>query len=406
MDKEIILLAMVKLNHHYQKLIDKPFGNQAEKRVAQCIKEHPSAVLLHLTASDMPLPPPASILSALLDASQGLAASPPPIEDLLSLRKAIASSYANIHADEIFISPSARSTLAELQEIFSIENRIAIPDPCDPAILDVHVMAGRTRPLLKTGLYGGVTYLSCTEQNNLQPQLPNCPVDLIYLSSPHNPTGVALDKALLTQWVQYAKKHQAIILYDSSYQAFISSDAPRSIYEIEGAHEVAIEVRSLAKMGAFAPLRCAYAVIPQSLKVQDAGARRSVHALWTRRLETRDPSVTYPIQKAAAALFTSQGKKQAAQLIHTSQTQALTLLTGLRALGYTVYGGVDSPYIWCKTPSKITSWNFFEFLLEHVHIVTTPGIAFGKGGDGYIRFSAFTKPEVISESLSRLKKLA
>jgi LL-diaminopimelate aminotransferase len=267
-------------------------------------------------------------------------------------------------------------------------------------------MAGRTRPLLKTGRYGGILYLPCTEENGFNPEPPSTHADLIYLSSPNNPTGVAMDRALLTRWVEYAKQHQSVILFDGAYEAFITSDAPRSIYEIEGAKEVAIEVRSFSKSAGFTGLRCSYTVVPHELKIHDAGSLHSLHALWNRRVQTKTNGVSYPIQKATEALYTPEGQKALRETVRNYTNRAKLLLEGLKKLGYPVYGGIDSPYIWCKTPPKIESWDFFDFLLNHIQVVTIPGTGFGPSGEGYVRLSAFAEANVIQETLSRFKKLA
>jgi LL-diaminopimelate aminotransferase len=403
---------MAKLNHHYQKLSGNYLFPEIEKRVETFKKKQPHASILNLGIGDATLPLFPSVVKALTDASMEMGDKKTfrgygPSEGYLFLREAIAKhDYQDISADEIFISDGANTDIANLQEIFSLENRIAVPDPTYPVYVDTNVMAGRTRPLLKTGRYGGITYLPCSEENGFQPQLPNVHVDVVYLCSPNNPTGLAMDRELLTAWVKYAKEHEAVILFDGAYEAFITSGAPRSIYEIEGAKEVAIEVRSFSKSAGFTGLRCSYTVIPHALKVRDAGAIHALHALWKRRVETKSNGVSYPIQKAAAALYTPQGQKEMLETVHTYSQRAKVLRDGLQSLGYTVYGGIDSPYIWCKTPPKVSSWEFFDFLLENVHIVTLPGLGFGLEGDGYIRFSAFAEPSAIAECLLRFKNLA
>ncbi len=402
---------MTKLNHHYLKLDPICLFTEIEKRVAAHQKKVPLAPLLDLGIGDSTTPLSPSVIQALTLASRELGDKKTfrgygPSQGYLFLREAIAKNeYRGISPDEIFISDGANSDIANLQEIFSIESKIAVPDPSYPLYVESNVMAGRTRPLLKTGRFGGVHYLPATPENHFQPEPPaNVPLDLIYLSSPSNPTGVAMSKETLTAWVQYAKKHQAVILYDGTYEAFITSGAPRSIYEIEGAKEVAIEVRSFSKSAGFTGLRCSYTVIPHALKVSDAGSIYSLHALWRRRVETKTNGVAYPVQKGAAALFTEEGKRETKERVQLYLQRAKMLLEGLKKLGYTVYGGIDSPYIWCKTPPKISSWEFFDFLLENAHIVTMPGVGFGKEGDHYVRISAFA--EGIQDCLNRFKSLA
>ncbi len=410
MDKEIILSTMAKLNHHYQKLAGNYLFPEIDKRVEALKKKEPKASLLNLGVGDVTAPLSPTVIAALIAASKEMGDLKTfrgygPSEGYLFLREAIAKNdYTDISPDEIFISDGANTDIANLQEIFSIDNRIAIPDPSYPVYVDTNVMAGRTRSLLKTGRYGGIVYLPCIAENGFQPQPPNVHADLIYLCSPNNPTGIAMDRELLARWIKYAKEHEAVLLFDGAYEAFITSGAPRSIYEIEGAKEVAIEVRSFSKSAGFTGLRCSYTVIPHQLKVRDAGALRSLHSLWKRRVDTKSNGVSYPVQKAAAALYTPEGQKEMQELVRTYNERAKVLLEGLKRLGYTVYGGIDSPYIWCKTPPKVTSWEFFDFLLENAHIISIPGLGFGKEGDGYVRFSAFAAS--IAESLFRFKNLA
>ncbi len=413
MDKQIILFPMTKLNHHYQKLGSNYIFSEIEKRVEALKIKLPRSSILNLGVGDVttPLYPP--VIEALSKATQEMGDKKTfrgygPSEGYAFLREAIAKTdYSNlISPEEIFISDGANTDIANLQEIFSVDNRVAIPDPAYPVYVETNVMAGRTRPLLKTGRYGGITYLPCTEENGMQPQPPYAHVDLIYLCSPNNPTGLAMDKELLTRWVNYAKAHEAVILFDGAYEAFITSDAPRSIYEIEGAKEVAIEIRSFSKSAGFTGLRCSYTVVPFELKLRDAGAIHSLHSLWKRRVETKSNGVSYPIQRAAAALYTPLGQKAMRETVQSYIERAQFLRDGLKQLGYTVYGGIDSPYVWCKTPPKVTSWEFFDFLLENAQIVTIPGIGFGQEGDGYIRLSGFAEKSVIDETLIRFKNLA
>ncbi len=408
--KAIILSAMAKINHHFQKLQAAYIFPEIEKRVEKLQQKQPSAKFLNLGIGDITYPLFPSVTKALFDATSEMSEQPKgygPSCGYEFLKKAIAENdYQNILPDEIFISDGINSDISNIQEIFSAENRVAVIDPAYPVYVDTNVMAGRTRPQLKIGGYGGITYLVCTEENGFQPEPPTSHVDLIYLCSPNNPTGVSLNKDLLGRWVKYAKKHGAVILFDGAYEAFITSDAPRSIYEIDGAKEVAIEFRSFSKSAGFTGLRCSYTVVPHELKIRDAGTVHSIHALWKRRVETKSNGVSYPIQKAAFSLYTPEGKKAIREAAFAINARAKNLLDGLKQIGYTVYGGIDSPYIWCKLPPKISSWEFFDFLLENAHIISVPGSGFGKGGEGYVRFSAFAETEVIVETLSRFKALA
>ncbi len=404
---------MTKLNLNYHKLSNDYLFPQIEKRLEAMKQKQPEASFLNLGVGDVTLPLFPNVIEALLEASQEMGEKTTfrgygPSEGYLFLRKAIAEYdyHKKFSPDEIFISDGANTDLANLQEIFSLENKVAVIDPAYPVYVETNVMAGRTRPLLKTGRHGGITYLSCTEENGFQPELPNAHVDLIYLCSPNNPTGVALTQETLKKFVDYAKKNEAIIIYDGAYEAFITSGAPRSIYEIKGADEVAIEVRSFSKSAGFTGLRCSYTVIPHKLKVYDAGAVHSLHALWKRRVDTKTNGVSYPIQKAALALYAPEGQKALRETVKKYTDRSKLLLEGLKTIGYTVYGGVDSPYVWCKTPPKVGSWEFFDFLLENIQVLTLPGVGFGSGGEGFIRFSAFAEPYAIQETLQRFKKLA
>lgn len=403
---------MVKLNHHYQKLSGQYLFPEIDKRVNALKSRSPNALLLNLGIGDVSKPLTPSVVTALIAAAQEMGDKKGfrgygPSQGYLFLREAIAThDYKDlgIHAEEIFISDGAKSDLGNLQEIFATDNRVALADPTYPVYLDTNVMAGRTRLPLKTGRYGGITYLPCTEENHFQPEPPSSACDLIYLCSPNNPTGVALNREVLKQWVAYAKKHKAVILYDGAYEAYITSaDTPRSIYEIEGAKEVAIEIRSFSKSAGFTGLRCSYTVVPHALKVLDAGSVHSLYHLWKRRCETKFNGVSYPVQKAAAALYAPAGQKERQELIKTYGERARFLKEGLEKLGYTVYGGIDAPYLWCKAPGKMTSWEFFETLLEKAHIVSIPGKGFGLLGERFVRFSAFAEPTALAEGLLRLK---
>jgi len=403
---------MVKLNHHYAKLSGGYLFQEIARRTAAFREKNPEASIINLGIGDITRPLSPTIVQALESASlemgvletfKGYA----PSQGYLFLREAIAANdYKNISADEIFISDGAKNDIADIQELFAIENRIAVPNPTYPVYIDTNVMAGRTRPLLKTGGYGGVVYLPCNAANNFTPELPNRHCDLIYLCSPNNPTGTAMDRETLQKWVHYAKENKAIILFDGAYEAYIRSpNCPRSIYEIEGAHEVAIEFRSFSKTAGFTGLRCSYTVIPHSLKITEAGAIHSLHALWKRRHETKSNGVSYPTQRAAAAIYSKKGAQETKELIDSYLEGAKSLKTHLEKLNYQVVGGIDAPYLWVKAPEKLTSWQFFEMLLEKAHIITTPGVGFGSEGEGYVRLSAFGHQNQLEEGALRLTRL-
>jgi len=404
---------MVKLNHHYQKLSDEILFPQIEKKVALLQSKSPQASWIHLETGDVTRPLSPSLVYAMTNATQEMGEKSTfrgygPSNGYSFLREAIAEGdYKNlgISPDEIFISDGAKSDLSNLQELFSLENRVALPDPSCPIYLDTNIMAGRTRLPLKTGRYGGITYLECTEENGFLPSPPGTHTDLIYLCSPNNPTGTSMDKSLLKQWIDYARNHEAIILFDGTYEAYITSDAPHSIYEIEGAKEVAVEIRSFSKTAGFTGLRCSYTVIPRQIQIRDVGKTHSLHSLWTRRCQTKSNGVSYPIQKAAAAIYTQKGQQEVKELVRTYSERARFFLHGLQHLGYKAFGGIDAPYIWCKTPEKMNSWEFFDLLLEKAQIVATPGTGFGSKGAGFVRFSAFAEPTALAEGLLRIKTL-
>jgi LL-diaminopimelate aminotransferase len=405
---------MAKLNHHYTKLTANYLFQEIEQRAVAFRAKFPQADLINLGIGDIVRPLPEAIVSALENASREMGSAATfkgygPSQGYLFLREAIkANDYANlpIFPDEIFISDGAKNDIANLQEIFDIDNKVAIPNPTYPVYIDTNVMAGRTRPLLKNGGYGGVVYLPCTQKNQFIPELPNRPCDLIYLCSPNNPTGVAMGRTHLQKWVQFAKENKAIILFDGAYEAYIRSpNIPRSIYEIEGADEVAIEVRSFSKTAGFTGLRCSYTVVPRALKLIEGRQSISLHALWKRRHDTKFNGVPYPIQRAAAAVYSEQGIKEVKALIDSYLEQAGLLLHTLLQGGFQAYGGIDAPYLWVKAPGGSGSWHFFDYLLEKTHILSTPGSGFGSEGEGFVRLSVFGYPSMLSEAAKRLVRI-
>ena len=404
---------MVKLNHHYFKLAGGYLFPEIERRVAAFRKQNPQAAIVDFGIGDITGPLSPSVASALEQAAKEMGSSETfkgygPAQGYSFLREAIAQAdyqHVGIHADEIFISDGAKNDLGNLQEIFAVENRIAVPDPTYPVYIDTNVMAGRTRLPLKGGGYGSVVYLPCTEENQFIPEIPNRPSDVIYLCSPNNPTGTAMSRPALTKWVRYAKENGAVIIFDGAYEAYIRSpDAARSIYEIEGAKQVAIEIRSFSKTAGFTGLRCSYAVIPHALKIVDSHQTFSAHALWKRRQETKFGGVAYPIQRAAAAVYSEKGRQETLALIDQSLSRARLLREGLMSLGYCVYGGMDSPYLWIKAPAGLNSWQFFDLLLEKYNLVSVPGSGFGREGEGFVRFSVFASSAKIAEGLNRLRE--
>ena len=315
------------------------------------------------------------------------------------LREAIANTYfttLQITPDEIFISDGINTDITNILDLFSLSCSVGIPDPTYPAYLDATILSGRTK----------IMTLPCLETNQFHPHPPDKPCDLIYLCSPNNPTGVAMNSDLLTTWVNYALKHKAVIFFDHAYEAFISSaDVPHSIFEIPGAKECAIEFRSFSKSSGFTGLRCSYTILPKSLKARYEDKEISLHTLWHRRQAAKSNGVAYPIQKGALATLQPQGQREIKAQINSYLTQAKALKQGLIQLGLACYGGIDSPYIWVKTPKGQTSWDFFDKLLIKCHVISIPGVGFGKYGEGFVRFSAFTTPDKIDLALKRINQL-
>jgi LL-diaminopimelate aminotransferase len=312
----------------------------------------------------------------------------------------------DIGIDEIFISTGAKEDTANIQELFDQNTRIAITDPVYPVYIDSNVMAGRTGEF-KNGRYENVTYLDCTEANGFTPDIPKEKVDLIYLCFPNNPTGQVASKEYLTKWVRYAKENNALILFDAAYECFITDkDIPHSIFEIEGAKEVAMEFRSLSKTAGFTGTRCSYTIIPKELVIRDEkGELHNLNKLWSRRQSTKFNGTAYIIQRGAEAVFTEQGRSEARKVINFYLDNAKIIADGLTKLGIRYSGGKNSPYIWLKTPKGLGSWDFFNKLLEECQVVGTPGVGFGKCGEGYFRLTAFGQRENIVEAVGRLNKL-
>lgn len=322
-----------------------------------------------------------------------------PSNGYLFLREAIVNTHfaaLQITPDEIFISDGINTDITNILDLFSLSCSVGIPDPAYPAYLDATILSGRIK----------IITLPCLKTNQFHPYPPSEACDLIYLCSPNNPTGVAMNRDLLTIWVNYALKHKAIIFFDHAYEAFINSaDVPHSIFEIPGAKECVIEFRSFSKSAGFTGLRCSYTILPKALKARYEDQEISLHALWSRRQAAKSNGVAYPIQKGAFATLLPQGQSEIKMQINNYLTQAKALKQGLIQLGLDCYGGIDSPYIWVKTPKDKTSWEFFDELLIKCHLISIPGVGFGKYGAGFVRFSAFTTPDKIDLALKRINQL-
>ena len=403
---------MIKINENYNKLEASYLFSDIAKRVAAFQAANPDRDVIKLGIGDVTRPLPAACIAALHTAVDEMATESDfrgygPEQGYDFLREAIAANDfqargSDISADEVFVSDGSKCDAANIQELFATDIRVAIPDPVYPVYVDTNVMAGRTGTS-KDGRYEGLVYLESTAANNYVPGLPTEPVDLIYLCFPNNPTGAAATKAQLKTWVDYAKANKALILFDAAYEAFIRDpELPRSIYEIEGAKEVAIEFRSFSKTAGFTGTRCAYTIVPKDCVAYTSdGTAQPLHALWNRRQTTKFNGVAYPIQRAAEAVYSDEGKQQVRALSDYYLTNAALIRERMSALGYDIIGGENSPYIWVKTGSD--SWEFFDRLLNEASVVTTPGSGFGTCGQGYIRISAFNSYNNVEEALKRIE---
>ena len=313
----------------------------------------------------------------------------------------------NVSADEIFVSDGAKCDTANILDILGHQNRIAITDPVYPVYLDTNVMVGHTDAANDAGQYGGIIYLPCTEENNFVPATPDEKADIIYLCYPNNPTGATATREQLADWVAYAKENNALILFDAAYEAFIQdADIPHSIYEIDGARECAVEFRSFSKNAGFTGTRCAFTVIPKELTGTDAqGNAHSLHSLWSRRTATKFNGTSYPIQKAAEAVYSDAGKTQVQELVAHYMGNAKILREAASAAGLKVFGGTNAPYIWLKTPNGAPSWDLFDRVLNEAAVVITPGAGFGNAGEGYFRISAFNSHANAEEVAERIRKM-
>jgi LL-diaminopimelate aminotransferase len=312
-----------------------------------------------------------------------------------------------VDPDEIFVSDGAKSDTANIQELFGLESIVAVPDPVYPVYVDSNVMAGRTGPSAGQGIYEKIVYMPAVVENRFVPDLPAGKADIIYLCFPNNPTGAVATKSQLERWVDYARKNRAVILFDAAYEAFISDpEIPHSIYEIAGAKEVAIEFRSFSKTAGFTGVRCAFAVVPKELQIQSLNGRTAaLNPLWNRRLCTKFNGVSYVTQAGAAATYTPEGRAQIRDTIAIYMNNAKVIRETLSSLGYQVYGGLNAPYIWLRTPPRLGSWEFFDRLLTEAHVVTTPGAGFGPSGEGYVRLTAFGDPANVKEALGRIARI-
>ncbi len=406
---------MAYINDNYQKLKAGYLFPEIARRVREFSAATPSAKIIRLGIGDVTEPLPAACIKAMhtgLDemSSRETFKGYGPEQGYDFLRDAIATNDfkqrgIDISADEIFVSDGSKCDTGNILDIFGMKNKVAVLDPVYPVYVDTNVMVGRTGAADAQGRYDGLVYLPVTAENDFTPELPQEKVDLIYLCYPNNPTGMVASREMLKKWVDYAKANNAIIFYDAAYEAYITEpNVPRSIFEIEGAKDVAIEFRSFSKTAGFTGTRCAFTVIPKGLTAKnDKGEDVSLHALWTRRPSTRFNGVPYIIQRGAEAVYSPEGQLQVQELIRFYLTNAKLLREGLEKVGIRVYGGVNAPYIWLKTPGNTTSWDFFDQLLNKAHLVGTPGSGFGAAGEGYFRLSAFNSRANIEEAVKRFQ---
>ena len=404
---------MFKLNDNYLKLPGSYLFSTIGKKVKAYSDEHPDKKIIRLGIGDVTQPLAPAIIKALHGAVDEMADAKTfrgyaPDLGYEFLRNAIAendykSRGCDIASDEIFVSDGAKSDSANIQEILSLDNKIAVCDPVYPVYVDSNVMAGRTGTYDAVAqTWSDVIYMPCNAENNFVPELPKETPDVIYLCYPNNPTGTTLTKAQLQVWVDYANKVGALIIYDAAYEAYISeNDVPHTIYECEGARNCAIELRSFSKNAGFTGVRLGFTVIPKDIKCGDV----MLHSLWARRHGTKYNGAPYIVQRAGEAVYSAEGKAELKEQVAYYMKNAKTIKDGLAAAGYTVFGGVNAPYIWLKTPDSMSSWDFFDYLLENVNIVGTPGSGFGPSGEGYFRLTAFGSYENTVEALERIKNM-
>jgi LL-diaminopimelate aminotransferase len=408
----------VRINENYLLLKSSYIFAEIARRVEKYQNEHPDADVIRMGIGDVTRPLPKAVVDEFKHAVDEMGQAetfrgygPEQGYDFL-IEEIINNDYTprgiQLDSDEVFVSDGAKCDTGNIQEIFGLDNIVAVTDPVYPVYVESNIMAGRGGPMGEDGKYQGLVYLPCTEENGLIPELPEEDVDLIYLCFPNNPTGTALTKEQLAKWVNYARQNKAIILFDAAYEAYIREDnIPHSIYEIEGAKEVAIEFRSFSKNAGFTGTRCAYTVVPKEVRGYDLdGNAQSLNPLWNRRQTTKFNGVSYPIQAAAKAVYSPEGQKEIQESIDYYMRNAAIIRESLKNIGLKVYGGVNSPYIWVKTPNNLDSWEFFDLLLNKAHVVGTPGVGFGPSGEGYFRITAFNTLENTEEAMSRISNLS
>ena len=410
---------MAYLNENYLKLQAGYLFPEIARRVRSFCDENPEAKerLIRCGIGDVTEPLPLAAIEAIKAAAEELGHRETfhgygPEQGYEFLRGKIAQhDYGDrgiqIADDEIFVSDGSKCDCGYILDILGRQNRVAITDPVYPVYVDTNVMAGHTGGVKSDGSYEGIVYLNCTAENNFVPQPPSEHADVVYLCFPNNPTGAVASREQLRGWIQYAREHRALLLFDAAYEAYISDpQIPRSIFELEGALECAVEFRSFSKTGGFTGVRCGFTVMPKTVLAQtESGKNLPLHPLWHRRWSTKSNSVSYPVQRAAEALYSSEGRQQVAVLINHYMGNARILSEACRDVGLQVFGGNNAPYIWVKTRAGLTSWQMFDRMLKELNVVVTPGSGFGAQGEGYIRISAFNSRENVEEVARRLERL-
>ena len=404
---------MAHVNANYGKLPGSYLFSEIARRTAAFAAEHPDAELIKMGIGDVTLPLAPAVIEAMHAAVDDMAAAETfhgygPEQGYDFLREAIvehdfAARGISIAPDEVFVSDGAKSDCGNIGDILATDNVVAVCDPVYPVYVDTNAMAGRAGDYDEAAQgWTNIHYMPTTAENGFFPAIPDTDVDIVYLCSPNNPTGTALTHAQLKAWVDYANAHDAIIMFDAAYERFITQDdVPHSIYEVDGALTCAIEFRSFSKTAGFTGMRCGYTVVPKAL-MRDG---QSLNALWNRRQTTKFNGASYIIQRGAAAVYTAEGEQQVEEALAYYRENARIIRQGLEQAGYEVYGGVNSPYIWCKTPAGLDSWGFFDKLLAEANIITTPGAGFGPAGEGYIRLTAFGSREATIEAMQRINAL-
>lgn len=409
---------MVLVNENYLKLPGSYLFSEIARKVGEYSKANPDAKIIRMGIGDVTRPLPDAVIKAMHDAVDEMSVAETfkgygPEQGYQFLVEKIIANDLNprgldIKTDEVFVSDGSKSDTGNIGDILSIKNKVAVTDPVYPVYVDTNAMAGRAGNFqAESGKWSNIVYIPCTIDNNFIPALPTEKPDVIYLCYPNNPTGTTLKKEQLKVWVDYAIKNKCLILFDAAYEAYIQeTDVPHSIYEIEGAKKVAIEFRSFSKTAGFTGTRCAYTIIPKELEAYtESGEKIQLNRLWNRRHTTKFNGVPYVIQKAAEAVYSEEGKKQVQELIGYYMNNAKIIRESLSEMGFEIFGGINAPYIWLKTPNNMTSWEFFDLLLEKANVVGTPGVGFGPSGEGYFRLTAFGEKEATIEAMDRLKAL-